>query len=159
MKEVYRRRWIVSLNQNLNETAVSVARQVKDGKKRCAVSWRCSENRAEYREVYRDGAWIFASQTVYLWIRKRWLIIALVNNIYKIRSKNYTMATERQIFMQMVLTVIFDNGTWRSLPASLLYTVMTRGLAAWHAVTAYFGGASGAWHRTPRCVCGCRDGR
>ncbi|WP_158249531.1 hypothetical protein [Prevotella sp. MGM1] len=33
MKEVYRRRWIVSLNQNLNETAVSVARQVKDGKK------------------------------------------------------------------------------------------------------------------------------
>ncbi|NPD55357.1 hypothetical protein [Prevotella sp. PTAC] len=66
MKEVYRRRWIVSLNQNLNETAVSVARQVKDGKKRCAVSWRCSENRAEYREVYRDGAWIFASQTVYL---------------------------------------------------------------------------------------------
>ncbi len=40
------------------------------------------------------------------------------------------MATERQIFMQMVLTVIFDNGTWRSLLASLRYTVMTRGLAA-----------------------------
>lgn len=35
-------------------------------KKRRAVSWRCSENRAEYREVYRDWAWIFASQTVYL---------------------------------------------------------------------------------------------
>lgn len=34
MKEVYRRRWIVSLNQNSNETAVSVAREVKDGKKR-----------------------------------------------------------------------------------------------------------------------------